>query len=85
MKDDFARNEHAFPDFIPLKLLISGVLICYCCSQIFAWFNPFKKFGMPFYIVILFCVLVSRHDHILLFSYHEDIFVKFFYLVTVRA
>jgi hypothetical protein len=41
-------------------------LICQGCSQIFELFHPFKGFITYNHVVILSCIMVSRHDHVLI-------------------
>jgi hypothetical protein len=45
----------------------NAILIRYGCSQISGVFHPFEGYITYLYVVILSCMLVSRHDHILCF------------------
>jgi hypothetical protein len=50
-----------------LNFFVNGVLIRYGCSQIFEFFHPFKGFIIYLYVVIVYCILISRHEHVLIF------------------
>jgi hypothetical protein len=50
-----------------LNFFMNGSLIHWGCSQILELFHPFKGCIIYLYVVILSCMLVSRHDHILNF------------------
>jgi hypothetical protein len=49
-----------------LNLLMNGILIFWGCSKIFELFHPFKRF-IILHVVIVSCILISRHDHVLSF------------------
>jgi hypothetical protein len=48
-----------------LKFFMTGILIRYCCSRTSELFHTCEGFITYMYIVILYCMLVSRHDHVL--------------------
>jgi hypothetical protein len=53
----------------PPNFLLNQNFICYCHSQIFALWYIFKWSVSYFYIPILACILVPRHQYILRFLY----------------
>jgi len=50
-----------------LNFFKNGILICLGCSQTCELFQTFKWFPTCLYGVILYCILISRHDHVLNF------------------
>ena len=56
--------EQAFPG---LNLLLISSQMEFWCSQIFDLFYPFKGSIINLYIVILYCILILRHDCVLRF------------------
>jgi len=50
-----------------LNLFMSGILICQGFPQIFELFHPFEGTTINLYIVILSCVLLSKHYNLLSF------------------
>jgi hypothetical protein len=50
-----------------VNIFMNQILICYCHSQIFKLFHIFRGSISCLYAVILACILVMRHQHVLNF------------------
>jgi hypothetical protein len=55
-----------------LNFFLNRIFVCLGRSQIFELFHPCKGTIFDFYIVISFCILISRHGHVLSF-YGEEL------------
>ena len=67
-KSFYTEWKQTFPDFI--LLLISSWIESWSVRSIpnIELFHPFKETIIALYIVALFCVLISRHDHVINFT-----------------
>jgi hypothetical protein len=50
-----------------LNFFLKRIFICSSCSKIFLMLHPINVFIVYIYVLILRCILISRHDHILSF------------------
>jgi hypothetical protein len=50
-----------------LNFFLKRILICSSCSKIFLMFHSINVFIVYIYVLILCCILISRHDHVLSF------------------